>query len=129
VSWVSKDRKILSGGAVPLAYGTSSGSTQSASVTVGGPAFGFAGSSDVLVYWDSIYNSFMFAFAPIAANIVSANEKAAPHQALALVAAGKTFTTSARADGTYRFYGVPSGQANLLIEGKDVPVTIQAQQA
>jgi hypothetical protein len=38
------------------------GSTQQASVTVGGPAFGYTGLTDILVYWDTIYQSFMFAF-------------------------------------------------------------------
>ena len=41
---------------------TSIESKQSAAVTVGGPAFGYTGPTDVLVYWDTVYNSFMFAF-------------------------------------------------------------------
>jgi len=41
---------------------TSTESKQSAAVTVGGPAFGYRGPTDVLVYWDTVYNSFMFAF-------------------------------------------------------------------
>lgn len=36
--------------------------TQTASVTVGGPAFGYTGPTSVAVYWDNIYNSFMFTF-------------------------------------------------------------------
>jgi hypothetical protein len=42
---------------------TSTESKQSAAVTVGGPAFGYTGPTDVLVYWDTVYNSFMFASA------------------------------------------------------------------
>lgn len=41
---------------------SSTDSKQSAAVTVGGPAFGYTGPTDVLVYWDTVYNSFMFAF-------------------------------------------------------------------
>jgi hypothetical protein len=41
---------------------TSTESKQSAAVTVGGPAFGYTGPTDVLVYWDTVFNSFMFAF-------------------------------------------------------------------
>ena len=41
----------------------SSGSSQSASFTIGGPAFGYKGPVDIAVYWDTVYNSFMFAFA------------------------------------------------------------------
>jgi hypothetical protein len=33
-----------------------------ASVAVGGPAYGYTGPTNVLVYWDTIYSSFMFAF-------------------------------------------------------------------
>lgn len=36
-------------------------SSQSASVTIGGPAFGYTGPNELLAYWDSVYNSFMFA--------------------------------------------------------------------
>jgi hypothetical protein len=32
------------------------GSTQQASVTVAGPAFGYTGPTDVLVYWDTVYS-------------------------------------------------------------------------
>jgi hypothetical protein len=35
---------------------------ESASVTVGGPSFSYAGPTNILVYWDSVYHSFMFAF-------------------------------------------------------------------
>jgi hypothetical protein len=35
---------------------------ESASVTVGGPSFGYKGPTNILVYWDSVYHSFMFAF-------------------------------------------------------------------
>jgi hypothetical protein len=37
-------------------------SSQTASVTIGGPAYGYAGPTVLLVYWDSVYSSFMFAF-------------------------------------------------------------------
>jgi hypothetical protein len=40
---------------------TTSGSTESASVTLGGPSFGYTGNTEVVVYWDSVFHSFMFA--------------------------------------------------------------------
>jgi hypothetical protein len=43
-------------------YSQSAGTTQSAAFTIGGPAFGYKGLVDITVYWDSIYNSYMFAF-------------------------------------------------------------------
>jgi hypothetical protein len=41
---------------------TTDTTTETASVTVGGPSFGYTGSTDILVYWDSVYHSFMFAY-------------------------------------------------------------------
>jgi hypothetical protein len=41
---------------------SSQGSEEKAGVSVGGPAFGYAGPTDILVYWDTLYKSFMFAF-------------------------------------------------------------------
>ncbi len=46
---------------------TTSSSQQSAelaSVSIGGPADGYSGPTNLHVYWDTIYKSFMFAFAP-----------------------------------------------------------------
>ena len=42
----------------------SSTTSQSASVTVGGPSSGYAGPKDIMVYWDTVYRSFLFAPAP-----------------------------------------------------------------
>jgi hypothetical protein len=41
---------------------TTDTTTETASVTVGGPSFGYTGSTEILVYWDSVYHSFMFAY-------------------------------------------------------------------
>jgi len=37
--------------------------TQTAGLALGGPAYGYSGPIRIAVYWDTIYNSFMFAFA------------------------------------------------------------------
>ncbi len=90
-------------------------STQSATVSVGGPAFGYTGPVDVLVYWDTIYNSFMFAFQAVAASLsgISKNSRGQPvaHQEVEVAAGGHTFTTFTDAKGQYRFYGAPAGAA------------------
>ncbi|HLY00607.1 MAG TPA: hypothetical protein VKR62_18055 [Roseiarcus sp.] len=41
---------------------TADTTVETASVTVGGPSFGYTGSTNILVYWDSVYHSFMFAY-------------------------------------------------------------------
>jgi hypothetical protein len=42
-------------------FSTESKSTQSAALAIGGPAYGYTGSINLNVYWDTIYNTFMFA--------------------------------------------------------------------
>ena len=39
---------------------SSSGTSQSATVTVGGPSFGYTGATDIEVYYDTIYGTFLF---------------------------------------------------------------------
>ena len=101
---------------------SSASSTQSASVTVGGPAFGYGGPTDVLVYWDTMYSSFMFAFAseaPSAAgSLLDAQGRAVVHKAITLTAGGHTRSTFTDHRGHYRFYGVPAGQGTVKVDGR-----------
>ena len=89
------------------------GSTQSATVTVGGPALGYTGPVDVQVYWDTLYNSFMFAFASAAPSFTDvfkdAQGQPVAHQEVALTAGGHTFKTFTNAKGQFRFFGTPAG--------------------
>ncbi len=104
------------------------GSTQSATVTVGGPAFGYAGPTDVLVYWDTIYNSFLFAFAtdPPAASGVILDPTGTPaaHAPVTLDVGGRTLSTFTDAAGAYRFYGDAAGAGQVSVAGKAFPVTV-----
>ena len=88
-------------------------STQSATVTVGGPALGYNGPVDVQVYWDTLYNSFMFAFASAAPSFTDvfkdAQGQPVAHQEVALTAGGHTFKTFTNAKGQFRFFGTPAG--------------------
>jgi hypothetical protein len=43
---------------------TGSGTTQSASLTVGGPAYGYTGVTELAVYKDTIFNTFAFVLVP-----------------------------------------------------------------
>ncbi len=94
---------------------TVNATTQSATVAVGGPAVGYSGPVDVLVYWDTIYNSFMFAFPTVAPTVTgifkNAQGQPVPHQEVQLAAGGHTFMTFTDAKGQYRFYGAPAGAA------------------
>lgn len=95
---------------------TSVGFSESATVTVGGPAFGYPGPTDVLVYWDDLYGTFMFAFAttsPSMSGVVHDQAgKPWPHQLVTFTAGSKTFTTYTDPTGKYRFYNLPHHVVN-----------------
>ena len=109
-------------------YGTTSTSTQSATATVGGPAFGYTGSTDVVVYWDTLYSSFMFAFpaAPPAAvgSITDAAGKPLAYQPITLTVAGRKFQTFTNHQGQYRFYGATGGTGSLAVDGQTFAVAV-----
>lgn len=95
---------------------STSGSTdvisESAAVTVGGPAFGYDGPTDVLVYWDTVYSSFMFAFAttpPIASGkVVDVSGVPIAQREVTLVVDDHTLKTFTDLHGDFRFYGRPA---------------------
>ena len=102
--------------------------SQSATVTVGGPAFGYTGPTDVAVFWDTIFNSFVFAFAmdpPSASGrITDQSGKPFAHQLITLSTAGHTFTTLTGANGDYRFHRVSAGQGKLSVSGQHFTVAV-----
>lgn len=104
------------------------GSTQQASVTIGGPAFGYTGPTDILVYWDTIYSSFMFAFAtgsPSASGMVTDSAgHPVPNQAITLSVGGITLSTSTNSRGRYNFYDAPPGQGTATVESQQFPVAV-----
>ena len=109
-------------------YGSSSTSTQSATATVGGPAFGYTGTTDVVVYWDTLYSSFMFAFpsTPPAAvgAITDAAGKPLAFKAITLTVAGRKFETFTNHQGQYRFYGATGGSGSLAVDGQTFTVAV-----
>jgi hypothetical protein len=112
---------------------TSRGSTQTASVTVGGPAFGYTGPTDVVVYWDTIFNSFMFAFATgnpvVSGTITGSTGKPAVSEAVTLAIGGITLSTFTDANGEYRFYNAAAGQGVISAGGQQVAVVISVNEA
>ena len=112
--------------------GTSSTNTQSAQVSVGGPAYGYSGPTDVLVYWDTVYNTFMFAFptgAPDASGSVSSATGASlANEKVTMTLGGKTYTTYTDANGDYRFYGTGAGEAEVMVKGQSHRVIIGGAQ-
>jgi hypothetical protein len=104
------------------------GSSQSASVTVGGPAFGYTGPTDVQVYWDTVFSSWMFAFvteSPAASGTVtdSAGNPVA-NQAVTLTVGGVTLSTFTSSSGGYNFYGGPQGQGTIAVADHEFTVAV-----
>jgi hypothetical protein len=104
------------------------GSSQSASVTVGGPAFGYTGPTDVAVYWDTIFNSWMFAFwagTPVAVGTLTDNAgNPIRYKALTLTVGGRRLHTFTGPHGEYRFYGAPQGNGTISVDDRQFPVVI-----
>lgn len=97
--------------------GSTNQTTQTATVVVGGPAFGYSDGADVQVYWDTIYNSFMFAFLAVPPSLSGTFTDAlgapVPHQEVEVTAGPHVFHTITDAKGQYRFYGTPSGPGKV----------------
>lgn len=106
------------------------GSTQQATVTIGGPAFGYTGPTNILVYWDTVYQSFMFAYAtgnPSASGaLIDSAGNPVPYKAMTLTVDGITLSTFTNSRGQYNFYGAASGQGTVTVENQQFPVAVGA---
>jgi len=111
---------------------SSNTATQSATVTVGGPAFTYTGPTDVLVYWDSVFNSFAFAFADQPAahsgTLMDANGQPVAYEPMTLSSGGQQLRTFTDPRGGFRFYGATDGEAELSVRGKKLKVQVGAGQ-
>lgn len=95
----------------------SSGSSQSATVTVGGPAFGYSGPTEMAVYYDSIYKTFFFQpinYAPtMKGKLLSRSGKPKAMQEVTVTANGVRYRTFSNSAGEYRVYGPIRGRATV----------------
>lgn len=111
---------------------SSNTATQSATVTVGGPAFTYTGPTDVLVYWDSVFNSFAFAFADQPAahsgTMMDANGQPVAYEPVTLSSGGQQLSTFTDSRGGFRFYGATEGEAELSVREKKLKVQVGAGQ-
>lgn len=90
------------------------GSSESAAVTVGGPTFGYTGPTDVAVYYDLMYKTFLFKFvtaaaafpeAPFEGVVVSASRAPVAGQEVVVVDHGVSYRTFTNAAGEFRLFG------------------------
>jgi hypothetical protein len=98
---------------------STNGTTQSATVAVGGPSFGYTGPTNVMVYWDTVFNSWFFHFPTVAASVSGimkgSDGKPAAHAEVVLTSGRQTFRTFTNAKGAYRFFGTPTGTVKLSV--------------
>lgn len=103
-------------------------SSQSATVTVGGPAYTYTGPTDVLVYWDTVFSSFAFEFADQPASysgaVTDANENPVKLEPIMLTAGGHQLSTFTDARGGFRFYGAPEGQGEISMRDQKHKVQV-----
>ncbi|HEX8503560.1 MAG TPA: carboxypeptidase-like regulatory domain-containing protein [Pyrinomonadaceae bacterium] len=102
--------------------GTTAGASESASVTVGGPSFGYTGPTDMAVYYDSLYKT--FAFAPVQGTVPAlkgsvrgANGRPAAGREVTVFANGVKYRAFTNARGEYRVYGRLSGPLEIKAGG------------
>jgi len=103
------------------------GSSQSASVTVGGPAFGYTGPTDIQVYWDTVFSSWMFAFvteSPSASGTVTSAGVPVANQPVTLTVGGTTLSTFTTSTGGFSFYGAESGQGTITVGSQEFPIAV-----
>jgi hypothetical protein len=105
---------------------TTTGTTESAAFSIGGPAFGYKGPTALCVYFDALYKSFAFDLVPpqtlqlaVQGTLTNAAGNLEPYKEVALVDKGMKQITFTNEKGEYRFYGPISGPAS--IETVEIP--------
>lgn len=98
------------------------GSTQSASVSIGGPSFGYTGPTNVGVYYDLIYKTFVFKFVPpgglsIEGLVVSSSNASVAGKEVVIVADGTSYRTFTNAMGEFSVFGVKGRSTQLRVDG------------
>jgi hypothetical protein len=91
---------------------SSSGTTQSASFAVGGPAYQYSGDTVLAVYTDTIYNTFAFVLLPpqslevaVTGKVSTATGKPSPMTEVILAESNIVRRAFTNAKGEYKFYG------------------------
>lgn len=105
------------------------GSTESASVTIGGPSFGYTGPTDVGVYYDQIYKTFVFKFvppslqsAPLEGLVVSSSNAPVAGREVVVVADGVSYRAFTNAVGEFRVFGPKGAATQLRVDGVQKPL-------
>jgi hypothetical protein len=100
---------------------SSSSASESATVKVTGPSFGYTGPTNMAVYYDTLYKTFLFVpitYAPALTGVATnAAGQALVNEPVTLRIGGATYNTVTGQNGAYKFFDVPSGTAAVEIGG------------
>jgi len=105
------------------ATSTSNGKTESATIVVGGPAFGYQGTTDNIdIYLDTTYKTFLFwpvssSSASLSGTVLGAAGKPAAGVEVKVLANGVTHRTITDSRGQYRVFGRVSGPIKVQANG------------
>ncbi|MGH9429787.1 MAG: carboxypeptidase-like regulatory domain-containing protein, partial [Terriglobia bacterium] len=102
---------------------TSADAKESASVTIGGPSFGYTGPTNIQVYYDVLYKTFLFVpvgsgLEPSLQGVVARSSKrAVGGTEVVVVANGVKYRTFTNAKGEYRIFDKISGLVQVQVGG------------
>ena len=103
---------------------TTTGTTESATFSIGGPAYGYPGPTSLCVYFDTLYKTFAFDLVPptalqlaVKGTLTDAAWSPQSYAEVALVDKGVRQFPFTNDKGEYRFYGTISGPATIEAEG------------
>lgn len=110
---------------------TTSAATETATATVKGPSFGYTGPTNVAVYYDTMYKTFLFEFirtpAPVLHGRVLSRELAPiAHLPVYLRIGDVEYNTITNRNGEYRFFDHPAGPATVRLSDehrRDITLT------
>jgi hypothetical protein len=99
----------------------SSGTSQSATAKIVSPSLSYQGPTDIAVYWDTVYETFLFfpaSGAPVLSGTVESVSGQLAQGADVVVRVGnRTVHAFTDRKGVYRVYGLPAGSASVSANG------------
>lgn len=108
---------------------SSAESAQTASVTIGGPAFGYTGPTVLEVYEDQIYHTFAFNLEPLAleeigltGTVTGSDGMPIGNREVVLTSKRRTYRTFTDARGQYTFIGNITGPVTVQCAGQNTSV-------
>ena len=102
--------------------------SQSATAKIVNPSLAYGGPTDIAVYWDTVYRTFLFfpvSGAPVLTGLIQdASGQPSAAADVAVNVGGRTVHAFTNKKGVYRVYGVPSGNATVSALGTSRAATL-----